>query len=496
MPLLGQQAASSAAAQSPPTSASATSSLFAGEAPLIQGASANTSFLPGDFNGDGLTDLAVATTTSIDWYPSLGGTSGMGPSQLVLATLFPVLMESGDLDGDGELDLITICGSDVCWMRNLGAGAQWASGEPITPLQPGTKRVQAVDLDSDGDLDLLFADGFGGTASWSRNTGGTPLFDPPQVIASIPGFMSFAHGADFDGDGDMDVLTRGGAQGALAWFANLDGAGSFGTAIIIDAGFAPGDAIAADLDGDGDQDVVTSGISTSVRLYRNLDGLGSFSPSQAVAGTGSVDAVRTADLDADGAIDLFTQTNSPQGTELAWFRNEGGPAPFGSSTPIATAGSSVSAQHLVDVDGDSDLDVVWAVSDIQWAQNLLIAPPWPSLGGALAGSGPAPVLQGDGDLSSGSVVTMSLSGALPGSTTALVMGLSELSAPFKGGLLVPNPDLVIAGLPVDGNGEHVLVDQWPAGVAAGVCVWFQHWTSDPGGPVGFAASNAILGITP
>ena len=39
------------------------------------------------------------------------------------------------------------------------------------------------------------------------------------------------------------------------------------------------------------------------------------------------------------------------------------------------------------------------------------------------------------------------------STSALVVGFSELAAPFKGGVLVPNPDIVIAGLPTDGAGS-------------------------------------------
>lgn len=122
---------------------------------------------------------------------------------------------------------------------------------------------------------------------------------------------------------------------------------------------------------------------------------------------------------------------------------------------------------------------------------------WTVLGGALAGADLiAPALAGSGELLGGDLATVTLSDALPLSTTALVIGLSELNATFKGGVMVPAVDIVLAGLPTDATGGLALSFVWPTGLPAGIPVFWQHWVSDAGGPVGFEASNAVSSTTP
>ena len=75
------------------------------------------------------------------------------------------------------------------------------------------------------------------------------------------------------------------------------------------------------------------------------------------------------------------------------------------------------------------------------------------------------------------------------------MGLSKLLAAFKGGVLVPSPDVILAGLPIDAGGDLDIASTWPTGIPGGVTLWLQHWISDPASPVGFSASNAIQGTT-
>ncbi|MCB9898208.1 MAG: hypothetical protein H6825_09415 [Planctomycetes bacterium] len=123
--------------------------------------------------------------------------------------------------------------------------------------------------------------------------------------------------------------------------------------------------------------------------------------------------------------------------------------------------------------------------------------PWTYLGHGLAGSGDqTPVLRGKGSLTPGSTVRLELSHALPGTTTALVLGFSEISVPFRGGVLVPAPDRVLLGIPVDGTGAHTSSSTLPAGIPSATPIWFQAWVTDPGGPAGLSASNAVKGMIP
>ncbi len=121
--------------------------------------------------------------------------------------------------------------------------------------------------------------------------------------------------------------------------------------------------------------------------------------------------------------------------------------------------------------------------------------PWADLGFGLAGSDGVPELSGTGTLAVGTPVSFTLEHALPASTTSLVVGLAAAYVPFKGGTLVPNPDVLVLGLPT-GSGTLVLPGTWPSGLPSGLQLYFQHWIVDPAGPKGLAASNGLRGTTP
>jgi len=122
--------------------------------------------------------------------------------------------------------------------------------------------------------------------------------------------------------------------------------------------------------------------------------------------------------------------------------------------------------------------------------------PWYDLGNGLAGSAGIPTLAGSGPLIAGEAAALVLSGALPNATGVfLVLGVTRVSAPFKGGVLEPSPDVLIGGLPTDGSGGLALPFAWPV-LPPGVPLYWQYWIPDPGGPFGWAASNGLASTTP
>jgi hypothetical protein len=119
-----------------------------------------------------------------------------------------------------------------------------------------------------------------------------------------------------------------------------------------------------------------------------------------------------------------------------------------------------------------------------------------NLGGGLAGSTGIPAFTGVGSLVGGTTVKLTLTGAKPATTSILFIGSSLLGAPFKGGVMVPKPDVFLGGLSTGPAGSVVLNGKWPASIPSGVTTWYQHWIIDAAGPKGFAASNALRATSP
>jgi hypothetical protein len=120
---------------------------------------------------------------------------------------------------------------------------------------------------------------------------------------------------------------------------------------------------------------------------------------------------------------------------------------------------------------------------------FIYRPWWMPLGGALGGTAGLPVLAGHGVLQAGEAFGVELDHAAPAAAAALVVGSTQANLPFKGGVLVPTPTIVVSGLVTDAAGALALDGTWPAG-ATGAFV-LQAWIVDAGGPHGFAASNAL-----
>lgn len=119
---------------------------------------------------------------------------------------------------------------------------------------------------------------------------------------------------------------------------------------------------------------------------------------------------------------------------------------------------------------------------------------WTDLGHAKTGSAGLPELSGSGPLAAGSANSLALVHAATVAPTTLVVGFSVVNLPFKGGTLVPSPD-VLLGLSTTATGTLLLPFTWPTGVPAGMSVIFQAWIKDVGAAGGLAASNGLAGLT-
>lgn len=121
---------------------------------------------------------------------------------------------------------------------------------------------------------------------------------------------------------------------------------------------------------------------------------------------------------------------------------------------------------------------------------------WKDVGFALAGTAGLTALAGRGDVVGNDPVTLTLGSARANASAFLVVGLSGLFVPFKGGTLVPDADAILGPFATGATGSVVLPGAWPVGLPELLALYFQMWIQDPAGPAGFAASNGVTCLTP
>lgn len=119
---------------------------------------------------------------------------------------------------------------------------------------------------------------------------------------------------------------------------------------------------------------------------------------------------------------------------------------------------------------------------------------WTVLGGAKPGSAGTPELRASGTLAAGAKNALYLGRALGSASATLVFGVAPLNAPFKGGVMVPAP-LLLVTLASDVDGVLDLPFVLPA-LPPATPLFFQYWITDPGATHGVSASNALQGLTP
>src|SRR5262249_10287610 len=149
-----------------------------------------------------------------------------------------------------------------------------------------------------------------------------------------------------------------------------------------------------------------------------------------------------------------------------------------------------------DIDGDGKLDA--ALSDgfgDAWLYLNQLGP-WHVVGDPLAGTLGLPKQTGEGTLQPGSKFEIALHDARPLTPTMLIVGLTAINAPFKGGTLVPAADLVLSPFFTDGDGDLAISGNVPSSGPAGVTIYSQFWIPDQAGVKGWAASAGLQATLP
>ena len=282
---------------------------------------------------------------------------------------------AADIDGDGDMDVLSASYSDnkIAWYKNTDGAGTFGAQQVISTSANGPQSVYAADLDGDGDLDVLSASVNDNKIAWYANTDGAGTFGAQQIITTSAASTYNVYAADLDGDGDIDVLSASYFDNKIAWYENTDGAGTFGAQKVITT--SAGGALsvyASDLDGDGDMDVLSASTNDNkIAWYENTDGAGTFSAQKIITTSAhNAKSVYAADLDGDGDLDVLSASRGDN--KIAWYENTDGAGTFGTQQVITTSAIGTFSVYSADLDGDGDMDVLSDLSSnnrIAWYEN-------------------------------------------------------------------------------------------------------------------------------
>jgi hypothetical protein len=329
--------------------------------------------LPGDFDRDGDEDLVLASSSSPDTQPLrvyLG--DGNGRLQPTTHLRIPPLhskIETGalvDSNGDGHPDLLSFANGtgDLQIIFNDGNGFFGSRIGPLVPFpaapsNPSASHVETLDANRDGHEDLLWVTHFwqgryrlligNGKGGYTDES----VVRLPQVTQASGSCVI----ADFDLDGDVDILTEYDTGLGFTPLLLNDGLGNF-----IESSFGryPNTVLkplhGVDVDGDGDVDLVGSG-ALGPRVLVN-DGQARFTdqtPTRILPTRTRATQMTLLDLDVDGDMDLFILDAQ---RKPLYYKNDG----RGVFTLSTWSGPDLFGHYsiIVDVDGKNGLDVIAA----------------------------------------------------------------------------------------------------------------------------------------
>lgn len=319
-------------------------------------------------------------TTSLygNYTPSFNGTSSACPHAAGLAAVIwsldptlsnveirEIINESADQVGGYYYDPGTGKSLELGHGRiNLAAAAELALPLEITWREhripghiTGSYDVFAIDLDRDGDQDVLASAFNEDAVIWWENLG--PMQFPPwrehYISENVRGAFT-VYAADLDRDGDIDILAGGKYLYGFLWWEN-NGSQYF-REHWVDGGYGVLDIYAVDLNRDGYLDVLGAIAGDSRISWWKNDGNLGFVEDIIVDNFGYAISVYALDMDFDRDIDVLGAAMNDD--KISWFENNGNQ--YFREHVISSHVDGASDVHAVDIDRDNDIDILGAAA--------------------------------------------------------------------------------------------------------------------------------------
>ncbi|HCH61453.1 MAG TPA: hypothetical protein DFR83_01530 [Deltaproteobacteria bacterium] len=259
----------------------------------------------------------------------------------------------GDLDGDSDLDLFLVSAfhPDEVWL-NDGTGTFTDSGARLDSFVDTVGLL--ADFDQDGDLDVV-------TGAHNRSSADSRLYLNDGAAHFTDSGVRFATGnyvsmglGDFNNDSwpDFAVGNHSDSRSTYAYTNNGAGTGFGGVSF---GGLAAWAITVGDVNGDSYDDILIGVHGASNQIHLN-NGAGGFTGSTFGDPTSNASTLSLGDVDADGDLDAVVGIGGGPGSEV-WIND--GTGAFTDSGQALVA-NNASHSTITDIDYDGDLDVIFS----------------------------------------------------------------------------------------------------------------------------------------
>ncbi|MBK9098050.1 MAG: T9SS type A sorting domain-containing protein [bacterium] len=271
----------------------------------------------GDINGDGWPDVAVSvyigtggfsTPGKVKLYLNNNGTLSSNPDWISGDLFYTFSCAFGDADGDGDLDL-AVAGGEAYYNNPAQPRIYYNNGGMLEtlPSWKGTASIYSYDVnwadfDNDGDLDVVFA-GESNPNFIFANSGTSISTTPTWQSTDASQYANSLFVGDVNNDGFLDLAISDNNQlgGSGKFKIYLNNNGTLSTTPYWTSSFSGyGSGInLADIDNDLDLDLITGGWWQPIRIYLNNSGTFSATPQYTSTSTSVVEVIVMGDADND-----------------------------------------------------------------------------------------------------------------------------------------------------------------------------------------------------